>query len=95
MLSFCTTPHGLLEEESFAGAERRRQRRTSLPAAGTRLAGVKRVASLGGKRSVSNPVSRRGANSNLKALISQPRDFVHLSHGGNSSTIVCVCRFGL
>lgn len=60
----------------------------SLPGPGARLAGVKRVASFGGKRSASGSASRRAAQPNLKALISQPRDFVHVSHGDNSAILV-------
>lgn len=89
MLLFCNTPNGLLDDnDAFGAADRKRQRRVSLPTPGAKLAGVKRVASFGGKRSASGSASRRGTQSNLKALISQPKDFVHVSHGDNSAILV-------
>lgn len=86
MLSFCSSPHGLVSEPAVTGTTRR-QRRTSLPSTTPGFATVRRVATLGGKRSFSGG-SRRGASTNLKALISQPKDFVHLTHVDGSSTTV-------
>lgn len=85
MFSFCTGSHGLLDDE-FANSnnsERRRPRHSSMPDSGTArsTAGVKRGASVGRK-------GGRPGGQNLKAMIGQPTNFVHVSHGDGSSTMV-------
>lgn len=85
MFSFCTGSHGLVEDEFASDNERRRPRHSSMPAAGTARSstGVKRGASVGRKSG-----GRGGQQSNLKALIGKPTNFVHVSHGDGSSSLV-------